>query len=120
MFGLGGLIFSIFGGKLTRKVSNIIGTVIVILAIVGAFYALLDAYGDAKYREGEAHADAQWEEASDRLDARADQAAADADQESAQRNEDFSERLREERERLDEADEHGTSPLDVLFPPAGG
>ena len=118
-----GLILSIAGklgfSKLTEKAAGMIGTVIAIGLAVAVFFILLDAYGDARFREGESHADAKWQEASRALEEQAASAEDEEDALSAERVAEHNERVREERERLDEAETHGTSPLDVLFGPGG-
>jgi hypothetical protein len=114
-----GIILSIAGklgfGKLSEKAAGLIGLLIMIAVVVGAFFAILDAYGDAKFREGENHADAKWQQASEELEEDAEQSAERADEDSAERTAEYNQRLAEERERLDEAEAHGSSPLDVIF-----
>lgn len=78
-------------------------------------YVALDRYGDARFREGEAHADAQWQKASDKLIEDAARAATKADRNAAGRAADFAAKQESEKEKIDAAVEHGSSPLDVLF-----
>ncbi len=80
-----------------------------------AFYFLLDAYGDARYREGKKDADAAWIEAGNKLVAQAHKSADKADVAAAARAEDFTARQEAEKEKIDNAKANGTSPMDVLF-----
>lgn len=85
------------------------------LLLVAALYFALDRYGDARFREGEAHADAQWQKASDKLIEDAARAATKADKNAAGRAADFAAKQESEKEKIDAAVAHGTSPLDAIF-----
>lgn len=100
---------------LSSRVASLIAYVAVPLLILGAFYLALDAYGDSRYREGEAHADEAWKDASDKLVEDAARAGAKADKNAAGRAADFAAKQEDEKERIDAAIEHGTSPLDAIF-----
>lgn len=88
-----------------------LGAILLVLAL----YIALDRYGDARFREGEAHADAQWQKASDKLIEDAARSATKADQKAAGRAADFAAKQESEKQRIDAAVEHGTSPLDEIF-----
>lgn len=79
------------------------------------FYLWLDAYGDRRYKEGVTATDARWHEASERLKADAANSATQADDAAANRVAQFENQVAEERNRLHEAEQNGSSPLDVLF-----
>lgn len=85
------------------------------LLVLGAFYLMLDAYGDSRYQAGSDNADARWEEAGRRLEQQAAQSRTKADDAAVVRGEAYMERVEVEKERIDEAVATGGSPLDVLF-----
>jgi hypothetical protein len=100
---------------LSGRVAKLVAYVAIPLLILAAFYLALDAYGDSRYREGEAHADAKWKQASDRLITKAANAGTKADKTAAARQADFAAKQEDEKEKIDAAVQHGSSPLDVLF-----
>lgn len=83
--------------------------------LLAALYFALDRFGDARYREGHADADREWQEASNRLIEKAWKAETKADANAAERAADFAAKQEDEKQRIEEAVEHGGSPLDVLF-----
>lgn len=85
------------------------------VVLVFAFYAILDRYGDSKYREGKAKADAEWQAASDRLIEKSLKAGTEADRKAAARGADFAAKVDDERKRIDQAVKDGGSPFDVIF-----
>lgn len=85
------------------------------LLLLAAIYMLLDAYGDSRYDKGKADADAAWQAASDKLIAKAQEAATKADKAAAARQADFAAKQEDEKERIEAAVAEGGSPLDVLF-----
>lgn len=97
------------------KAVKIVLAIIAVIAIIGAFYAILDAYGDSRYEAGEAHADAAWKAASDKLIAKSQGAGAAADKKAAAREAEFAADVEAEKEKIDEALDHGDSPFDVMF-----
>jgi hypothetical protein len=97
-----------------------IGTVVIgVLLLIGAFYLVLDAYGDAKFEQGEQHADQAWKDASNQLVQDSLEAGTKADHAAAARQLEYAAQVEAEKEKIDEAVLHGTSPLDVLFPVSG-
>jgi hypothetical protein len=85
------------------------------LALILAFYGALTAYGHARYKAGEQHADAAWKAASDKLIQQAANSAGKADATKAIRDADFAARQEDERKKVDAATVQGNSPFDVLF-----
>src|SRR5688572_4022569 len=85
------------------------------LAAAVAFFVVLDAYGDSKYREGKAKADMEWKAASDKLIQKAAASGERADTAAAAREADFAARVEDEKEKIDAATADGTSPFDVMF-----
>lgn len=93
-----------------------LGAVLLVLA----FYFALDAYGDARYREGKKDADAAWIAASNKLIDQAQKAGTKADEKAAVRAADFAAKQEDEKEKIDAAKAEGSSPFDVLFNANGG
>lgn len=83
--------------------------------LILAFYFLLDAYGDSRYREGKSDEAAAWKAAEAELLKKAANARTEADRNAAVREVQHAAKVEEEREKIDEAVRNGTSPLDVLF-----
>lgn len=102
-------------GLSTRVVTGAL-IALAILVVCGAFYAILDAYGDSKFEQGETHSDAAWKAANDELVLKAAKAETHADAAATQRVAEQALAVEAEKEKIDEAVAHGTSPLDVLFP----
>lgn len=100
---------------LGKRGAQIVAFIVIPLLILGAFYLMLDAYGDSRYRAGVSETDAKWEEAGRRLEEQARQSASAADKAAAKTIEAHNERVEAEKERIDEAIREGSSPLDVLF-----
>jgi hypothetical protein len=80
-----------------------------------ALYIALDQYGDRRFSEGKAQADAEWQEASNRLIEKAQAGATKADKAAAARAADHAAKLEDEKEKVDAALDEGSSPFDVLF-----
>jgi hypothetical protein len=104
---------------LTEKAVRIALAIIAVLVVIGAFYAVLDAYGDSKFEQGEQHADQAWKDASNELVQSSLEAGTKADKAAAARQLEYAAEVEAEKEKIDEAVLHGTSPLDVLFPSTG-
>jgi hypothetical protein len=85
------------------------------LALVLAFYGALTAYGHARYKAGEQHADEAWKAASDKLIQQAANSAGKADATKAIRDADFAARQEDEQKKIAQAEAEGNSPYDVLF-----
>ena len=97
--------------KLPRWAWYAIGAVVIALA----FYVMLDRYGDSRFREGKAAADAAWIAAHNKLIEDAANARGEADANAAAREAEFAVKVEDEKEKIDEAIKEGSSPLDVLF-----
>lgn len=85
------------------------------ILLVAAFLAERHAYGNRRFNAGEAHADAQWKKASDKLIQKSANAGTKADKAAAVRQADFAAKQEDEKARIDAAVEHRASPLDELF-----
>lgn len=105
----------LMGLGLGKRAAQVVAFVVIPLLILGAFYLMLDAYGDSRYDAGEADTRAEYKAASERLKQEAAASASRADDAAALRLEGHMEQVQEEQERLDEAQRTGSSPLDVLF-----
>lgn len=86
-----------------------------VLIILAAFYLALNAYGNARYKQGKADADNAWIAASNKLIKKAADAGSKASVAQAARDADFAARQEEEKERIAHAQATGASPMDVLF-----
>lgn len=84
--------------------------------LVGAFYVMLDKYGDSRYDAGRRDEETAWKAAQDKLLAQAAAAATSADKTALAATIEHAAAVEEEKEKVDEAIANGTSPLDVLFP----
>lgn len=100
------------GPRFAKPFVYIIG----ILLLVGAFYIMLDAYGDSRFREGRAVENKAWKDAQDKLLAAAAQSSSRADREALAITLEHAAKVEEEKERVDDAIANGSSPFDVLFP----
>ena len=80
-----------------------------------AFYFMLDAYGDSRFREGKQTADAAWEAAHNKLIQDAANARGKADANAAARQAEFAAKVEDEKEKIDAAIADGSSPFDVMF-----
>lgn len=103
------------GMGLSARTAKLIAYVAIPLLILAAFYLTLDAYGDSRFDAGKAKADAEWQEAHDRLIEQARRAGQKADQTAAAQAADYAAKVEDEKERIDEAVKEGSSPIDVLF-----
>lgn len=101
---------------LSDRIAKLVAYIGIPLLILAAFYFALDAYGDSRFEAGEKHADAKWQEASDKLIEKSLDAGTKADKAEAARIATHTAEVAEEKEKIDEAVAHGSSPLDVLFP----
>lgn len=86
--------------------------------LIGAFYVMLDKYGDSRYDAGKRDENAAWKAAQDKLLAQAAQATTKADKVALAVTLEHAAKVEEEKEKVDEAIANGGSPLDVLFPRA--
>jgi hypothetical protein len=86
------------------------------MLVLIAFYFVLSAYGNARYREGVAAENASWRLAQDALLKRAAESAGKASSEDLARQAEFAAKVEDEKEKLDAAVADGSSPFDVLFP----
>lgn len=100
---------------LSQPIAKAVAYVAIPALIIGAFYLLLDAYGDSRYREGKKDANAAWQAASDKLIEKSQAAGTKADKAAAARQADFVAKQEDEKERIEHALDDGSSPLDVLF-----
>ncbi len=100
-----------FLGGLPRWAWFVIGGAVLLFV----FYLALDAYGDSRYDAGKKDEAAAWQKASDKLVAKAQNAATKADKVAAANAADFAAKQEDERKRIDAAQQSGGSPLDVLF-----
>lgn len=98
-------------GKVPRWAWYAIGAILLLVA----FYAALHAYGNSRYKAGKADADAAWQAASDKLIQKAQDAGTKADKAAAVRQADFAAKQEDERKRIEQAQQTGASPFDVLF-----
>lgn len=101
--------------RVPRGVWIALGAVLLIVA----FVITLKLYGNARYDAGHADADKEWQEASNRLIEKAQEAGTKADKAAAARDADFAARQEDEKEAIHEALEEGRSPFDELFPANG-
>lgn len=104
---------------LSRAWSWVVAIGAPILLVVGALLAL-DAWGDRRFRAGEAASDAAWKAASDKLIAEAATSANAATRKEAARIADHAAKVEQEKEKIDAAIANGSSQFDALFPAAGG
>lgn len=92
-------------------------------AIWGGLLALLALalliFGHVKYHDGEKASDLKWKTASAALQMKAVQAGAAADTGAAQRQATHDQQVAQEKEKIDEAEQNGSSPMDVLFGASG-
>lgn len=86
------------------------------LLVVAALAALWWVRHDA-YRDGVRATDAKWEAASAALQKRALEASNNASSKSDARAADYLEKVEQVKDKLDEAQQNGSSSLDVLFGP---
>jgi hypothetical protein len=98
------------------KVAKVLGPVIVVGLIALAIYLLVAKILGNAYDKGAADNDAIWNQASEDLVDRADNASDAADDRADDRLRNFTNQLVIEKERIDDAQANGSSPLDVLFP----
>ncbi len=103
------------GWGLGRTAAKLLAYVGLPLLAILVFYLALDAYGDARYDAGVVETDTKWEEASNKLVDEAAVAADSADAIAEIRAADYAVAVATEKEKLDEAQQTGSSPLDVLF-----
>ena len=104
---------------LSRAWSWVAAIGVPVLIVIGLFLAL-DAWGDSRFRSGEAFEKAKWVAASDKLLADAARAHSEADKNAAAAALDFAAKQQEERDRIDAALSNGSSPIDALFPTGNG
>lgn len=96
---------------LAKRLLPLLGYAALAIAVLAALWWLR---ADA-YRDGVKASDAAWIAASKKLEDKARFSAAGADRASGERMADHAEQVRQEKERIDEAQNGGSSPLDVLF-----
>ena len=102
---------------LGQRLAKILGPALVVGLIALALYLLVNKVLDDAYDRGVADTDAAWNEASEELLDKAGDAADRADDRADDRLRNFTNQLVLEKERVEDAQENGSSPLDVLFPP---
>jgi hypothetical protein len=85
------------------------------VVLLVAFYLVLDAYGDSRFKAGKSKADMEWQQASDKVIAEAQNNAAAADKTQAVQAAEFALKVNDEKERINGAQQNGTSPFDVMF-----
>lgn len=108
----------LMGWGLGERAAKLVAYIGIPLLILVAFYFTLDAYGDARYREGVAAENKAWKDAQDRLLAQAAESAGTATSEDLARQIEFAAKVEDEKEKVDAAVAQGSSPFDVLFPAA--
>ncbi len=108
------------GWGLSEKAAKAVLWIVLPVVVLVAFYLLLDAYGDSRFRAGEQATDARWKEAAWKLEAQAAAAASTATAASVARVMDYNAKVADDKERLDAAAVDGSSPLDVLFGNSAG
>lgn len=87
--------------------------------LIGLLALGLVIFGHIKYRDGEKASDQKWEAASAALQLKATKSAAAADVGAMQRQATHDVQVAQEKEQIDEAEQNGSSPMDVLFGAAG-
>jgi predicted lipid-binding transport protein (Tim44 family) len=110
------MIAMLMGFGLSSRIAKLIAYVAVPLLIALVIWLALDAYGDSRYREGKKDEAAAWQEASDKLKAKAAATATKADDAAAKRAEEHVAKVEKEKEAVAAALEEGRSPFDALFP----
>lgn len=115
------MITFLMGLGLAEDTAKIVGRYVLpllgVIAAIAAFFAVLNAYGDSRFREGRAVENAAWMLANDKLLAEAAAASSSADAQDLALKLDHTEKLKDEKEKIDDAIDKGGSPLDVLFGP---
>lgn len=109
------MISMLMGLGMSEKIAKLVGFVAVPLLILGAFYLVLDAYGDSKYQQGKDKADQEWKLAEQREIDRVAKAGKKADILEANRLADHAEKVAAEKEKIDATVAEGGDPFDVLF-----
>lgn len=89
---------------------------LLILIAIGAFFAVLDRYGDARYNAGVQTERQAWKDAEAAALLKAQQAQGTASVAAAKREAEHQQQVQQEREKISEAVDQGSSPFDVLFP----
>lgn len=92
----------------------------VMIGAVVALAALFIWWGNERHTQGVEETDAKWQLASDKLAAEAARSADAATRREAPRIAAHAAQVAAEKEKIDEAIAEGRSPLDALFPAAGG
>ena len=100
---------------LSERAARIAVPVGIAIAALLAFYALLDAYGDARADQREVEVDAAWKAAAVKLERQSSASAAAADKPADAREVAYADKLATEKEKIDATIDHGGDPLDVLF-----
>lgn len=96
--------------------SNIVASILGVLALCAAIYFVVDAYGDREFAAGQAAEKQVWEQAEENFKEKAATAKVEADQAAAVREATHAVEVAREREEINEAVAEDRSPLDVLFP----
>lgn len=107
-----GMLMGLGLSERASKIGLMVGGALLILA---AFYMSLHAYGSARYKAGRADADAAWQKASDKAIAKAQNEGGKAAAKAASQQADFAAKQDDERKRIENAQNSGASPFDVLF-----
>lgn len=105
----------LIGLGLSPRAAKVVAIFVGFLLIFAAFYLLLHAYGNERYKAGKADADKAWIAASDKLIQKSQNAGTKASTAAAARQADFAAKVEDEKERIDAANAEGSSPFDVLF-----
>jgi len=85
------------------------------LVLLAAFWFALDQYGDKRFAQGEAKANAAWQAASDKLLDKAANAKTEADKKANARAAEYAAAVETEKEKIDAATANGGSAFDVMF-----
>jgi hypothetical protein len=114
----------IFAGLLMRtglgqKAAGVLSYVLVAALLLGALWL----YGNGRYNAGVRDTDDKWELAGKRLQEKAQKSGQQAGQASVVRQQTYQAKVADERRRIDEMQQTGGSPFDVVFgstPPDNG
>jgi hypothetical protein len=101
---------------LSRRAAKLVGYIALPLLILALLWGALTWYGKARYNAGRADEEQAWQEASDRLKAKAIHAAGSADEAAAVLEHQHTAEVALEKEKLDAAAASGDSAFNVLFP----
>jgi biopolymer transport protein ExbB/TolQ len=96
--------------------SNIVASILGVLALCVAVYFTIDAYGDREFAAGQQTEKEVWLQAEENFEKKHETAKAEADVDAAAREAAHAAEVANEREKINEAIAEDRSPLDVVFP----